>query len=220
VDTRRFDRLYIKLFAAIAGAIAVLTLAAYFVFSWSFERGFVQYLHRADEARLDVLIDRLADVYENEGGWSVLASDRDRWLAMTREALGFPGRQGAGKANTAPGASATAEDETAQPAQASRELPLTIDPRLMLFDSDRTQLIGRPEAAGSAVLKAIEVQGKTVGYLGYVPRPDIVASVERLYVQRQHVAFGAIAAGMIAAALVLGAGLAYWLTRRIQALAR
>jgi two-component system sensor histidine kinase BaeS len=139
---------------------------------------------------------------------------------MTREALGFPGRQGAGKANTAPGASATAEDETAQPAQASRELPLTIDPRLMLFDSDRTQLIGRPEAAGSAVLKAIEVQGKTVGYLGYVPRPDIVASVERLYVQRQHVAFGAIAAGMIAAALVLGAGLAYWLTRRIQALAR
>jgi two-component system, OmpR family, sensor histidine kinase BaeS len=66
VDTKRFDRLYIKLFAAITGAIAVLTLATYFVFSWSFERGFVQYLHRADEARLDVLIESLADVYERD----------------------------------------------------------------------------------------------------------------------------------------------------------
>ena len=220
VDTKRFDRLYIKLFAAITGAIAVLTLATYFVFSWSFERGFVQYLHRADEARLDVLIDRLADVYEKEGGWSMLANDRDRWLAMTREALGFAGRQDAAKASAAAGSSAAPDSEAAQPAQAARELPLTIDPRLMLFDGGRTQLIGRPEAARSAVLKPIEVKGNTIGYLGYVPRPDIVASVERLYVQRQHVAFGAIAAGMIAAALLLGAGLAYWLTRRIKALAR
>jgi two-component system sensor histidine kinase BaeS len=219
VDTKRFDRLYIKLFAAITGAIAVLTLATYFVFSWSFERGFVQYLHRADEARLDVLIDRLADVYEKEGGWSMLANDRDRWLAMTREALGFSGRQDAAKASAA-GSSAAPDSEAAQPAQAARELPLTIDPRLMLFDGRRTQLIGRPEIARAAVLKPIEVQGSTVGYLGYVPRPDIAASVERLYVQRQHVAFGAIAAGMIAAALLLGAGLAYWLTRRIKALAR
>ena len=35
---------------------AVLTLAAYLVFSWSFERGFVQYLHRADEAVVDGLV--------------------------------------------------------------------------------------------------------------------------------------------------------------------
>jgi hypothetical protein len=50
MDRTRFDRLTVKLFAAIAGAIAALTLGAYLVFSWSFERGFVQYLHRADEA--------------------------------------------------------------------------------------------------------------------------------------------------------------------------
>ena len=48
MDKTRFDRLYVKLFVAIAGAIALLTLAAYLVFSASFERGFVQYLERAD----------------------------------------------------------------------------------------------------------------------------------------------------------------------------
>jgi len=40
-----------------------------------------------------------------------------------------------------------------------------------------------------------------------------------VYVQRQRVAFGVIAIGMLAASLLLAAGLAYWLTRRIRALA-
>jgi two-component system sensor histidine kinase BaeS len=217
VDTERFDRLYIKLFAAISGTIAVLTLATYLVFSWSFERGFVQYLHRADEARLEGLIDRLADVYEKEAGWAALVGDRDRWVTMTREALGLPARQETPKAGVP---TSTSADSVAEPPAVSRELPLTIDPRLLLFDANRSRLIGRADAASSAVLKPIVVQQKAVGFLGYVPRPDIAASVERLYVQRQHVAFAAIAAGMIAAALLLGAGLTYWLTRRIQALAR
>jgi two-component system sensor histidine kinase BaeS len=70
------------------------------------------------------------------------------------------------------------------------------------------------------VLKPILVEARTVGYLGYVPRPDMIASIERIYLQRQRVAFGAIALGMLAAALLLGAGLAYWLTRRIRLLIR
>jgi two-component system sensor histidine kinase BaeS len=218
VDKTRFDRLYIKLFAAIAGTIGVLTLATYLVFSWSFERGFVQYLHRADEARLEILIDRLADGYVREGGWAWVANDRERWIALTREALGLPSRSEASKAG-AVSAGPKGADGTAE-VQRPRDLPLTIDPRLLLFDRDRRQLIGRPESAAAAVLKPIAVDGNTVGYLGYVPRPDIVASVERVYVQRQHVAFGATAFGMLAAALLLGAGLTYWLTRRIRTLAR
>jgi two-component system sensor histidine kinase BaeS len=89
----------------------------------------------------------------------------------------------------------------------------------MLFDADRKQIIGRPEAAALAVFKPIAVQGNTMGYLGYVPRPELIASIERVYLRRQHVAFAAIALGMLATALLLGAGLAYWLTRRVRALA-
>ena len=218
MDRTRFDRLYVKLFAAIAGTIGLLTLATYLVFSWSFERGFVQYLHRADEARLEILIERLADGYQRQGGWSWLVEDRDRWTALTREALGLPPRSDASKAGATSAAAKTADG--AGEAQTSRDLPLTIDPRLLLFDRARRQIIGRPESAASAVLKPIVVAAETVGYLGYVPRPDMIASVERVYLQRQHVAFGAIAIGMLAAALLLGAGLAYWLTRRIRALTR
>jgi len=89
----------------------------------------------------------------------------------------------------------------------------------MLFDAERGQLVGRPEGVAAAVLKPIEMQGSIVGYLGYVPRPELLASIERVYLQRQHVAFSAIALGMLATALFLGAGLAYWLTRRVRVLA-
>src|SRR5690606_18358545 len=97
--------------------------------------------------------------------------------------------------------------------------PVTIDPRLMLFDDAGGRLIGRAEDAGLAVLKPIDWQGRTVGYLGVVPRPEALEPIERLYLNRQHGAFAAIALGMLVAALLLGAGLAHWLSRRIRSLA-
>lgn len=198
------DRLRTKLFLAIAGAIAALTLAAWFVFSTTFERGFVQYLNRADELRLEALAEDLGQGYAREGSWAWVANDRERWIEMTREALGLP-------RPAADGA----------PAQIPRrDTPLTIDPRLHLFDAQKQQLIGRSEAAAGALLKPITAQGATVGYLGYVPRPEVIESIERAYLTRQRLAFGAVAIGMLVAALLLGAGLAYWLTRRITVLAR
>jgi two-component system sensor histidine kinase BaeS len=197
VSLGRFDRLHLKLFLAIAGAIAGLTLVSYLVFTWTFERGFVQYVNRADDARLELMTDRLADVYAREGGWTALARDTDRWVAMSRDALGLP--------------------SSAEPGE-RRELPLTIDPRLLLLDADHTVLIGRREAATGAALKAIESGGRAVGYLGYVPRIERLQSLERVYLRRQHQAFAAVAVGMVVAAFILAAGLAYWLSRRVRAL--
>ena len=197
VDLGRLDRLPVKLFLAIAGAIAGLTFVTYLVFTWSFERGFVQYVNRADEARLELMTDRLADTYAGEGGWAAIVGDGDRWMAMSRDALGLP--------------------SSAEPGQ-RRELPLTIDPRLLLFDAKGGLLIGRAEMASQAVLKPIGSGGRVVGYLGYVPRLERLQSLERVYLRRQHQAFGAVAVGMVLAAFVLAAGLAYWLSRRVSAL--
>ena len=181
------DTLRVKLFLFIAGGTAALSLVAYLVFSWSFDRGFVDYVNRADEARLQPLIETLAEGHAREGGWKWVAEDRRRWFQLIRETLGVA--------------------------------PVTIDPRLMLFDTDGTQLVGRAENVKLAVMKPIDWRAKTVGYLGYVPRPEPLESIERLYLQRQHYAFAAIGLGMLAAALLLGAGLSGWLSRRIRKLA-
>ena len=205
MDTSHLDRLHIKLFVAIAGTIAALTFAAYLVFSWSFDRGFIDYVNRADTARLEPLIATLAQGYERENGWNWVAANRERWIELTRNALGLaaPPRPG----------------ETSEPPAPGARLPLTIDPRLLLFDAGRRQLIGRPEMAPRAVLKPIMSQGRIAGYLGYVPRPELLESIETVYLTRQHVTFGALALGMLLASLALGAGLAWWLTGRIRALA-
>jgi two-component system sensor histidine kinase BaeS len=68
-------------------------------------------------------------------------------------------------------------------------------------------------------LKPISWQGVPVGYLGYVPRTGLIESLESLYLARQQVTFGALAAAMLAASLLLAAGVSYWITRRIRRLA-
>src|SRR5256885_1277680 len=72
--------------------------------------------------------------------------------------------------------------------------------------------------AVAAVLKAVESGGRTVGYVGYVPRIERLQALERVYLRRQHQAFAVVAVAMVVAAFVLAAGLAYWLSRRVRAL--
>jgi two-component system sensor histidine kinase BaeS len=183
-----FDSLRAKLFIAIAGATVALALAAYAVFSWSFSRGFVEYVNQADEARLQPLVERLVEHYGRERSWQWFVAERRRWFEIVRETVG--------------------------------SAPLAFDPRIMLLDAERQPLVGNAEAAKRAVTRPIPWNGQTVGYLGYVPRPEVVESIERLYLQRQRLAFGAIGVGLLAAALVLSAWLAWWLSRRTRAIAR
>ena len=183
----RLDRLRVKLFLAIAGGTVALAIVAYAVFSWSFARGFSDYVNEADEARLQPVVARLAEGYGREGSWQWLTAERRRFYELVRETVGSP--------------------------------PVSLDPRLLLFDAERKVLIGRPEAAAEAILKPIEWQARPVGYLGYIPRPERLESIERLYLHRQHLTFGAIGIGLFLAAILLSAGLAWWLSRRIHALA-
>jgi two-component system sensor histidine kinase BaeS len=210
---RRFGRLRVKLFLAIAGANAAFAVAAYLVFSWSFDRGLAEHLHRSDQARLDGLVATLAAAHEREGGWGWLGDDRARWSDFTRDALGVP------RAVRRPPA---ADGEPPAPAAAgpAREYPLTFDLRLQLFDANRNLLVGRPELARDAILKPIERDGRVVGYLGYLPRPERVAAIEGALAGQQHLQFAALALGMLVAALAVGAGLAHWLARRTRAVAR
>lgn len=195
----RLDRLRIKLFAAIAGANVALALISYAVFTWSFDQGFVEYLNRGDESRLKPLIARLAEGHARHGDWRWIASDRRQWGEMVRENFGAP---------------------RLSPDQPPGEPPLTIDPRLLLFDAEGKLLVGRPEMAEEAVRRPIvSAGGELVGHVGYVPRLKRVASLEKLFSAQQNRKYAAIGAGMLVAALLLGALLAWWLTRRVRQLA-
>ncbi len=95
-------------------------------------------------------------------------------------------------------------------------LPLTIDPRLLVLDADGSVLIGFRERAAEAERKAVVVEGRTVGFLAYVPRLQMVTSLERLFSAQQSRRFAAIAVGMLAAVLVNAALISHWLARRLS----
>lgn len=215
---KRLDRLRIKLFLAIAGANAVLALLAYLVVSWSFDRGLVDYLNRADEARLTPLIERLAENYRSHGDWGWLLQDRERWPQLVFETLGV-GRWRRDMLQR-PGPHGPAHDSDSQ--TALPPLPpgrlLTMDPRLMLFDADGQLLAGHPRLAREAILRPIRVDGRVVGQLGYVPRLNRVESLEKLFAAQQNRRFAAIAVGLLLAGVLVSALLAHWLTRRIRRL--
>jgi len=201
-----FGRLRTKLFLAIAGANAALAAIAYLVFSASFDSGLAETLGRADQVRLEAFAAALAEGYGRERNWAWITADRDRWTELSREALGLSRRPPGGEG--AP-----------QPPPNPRELPLTVSSRLLLFDAGRRLVAGPPEAVDRAELRPIVRDGAVVGYLGAVPRRERIESLQRVIAEQQRWQFGAIALGMLGASLLLGAGLAHWLTRRVRAIA-
>jgi len=198
----RLDTLRIKLFLAIGVTNVVLVMAGYLIHSWSFDQGLVEYLNRADEERLSPLVARLAEGYRQNDGWQWISDDRQRWQALVREVLGVgrPPRGG--------------EEPAARP----KPPPFTIDPRLLLLDAEQKVLAGNAERAGQAILKPIEVGGRAVGYLGYLPRTQMVASLEQIFLAQQNRKFAAIAIALLAAVLLNAALISFWLSRRLRPL--
>jgi len=229
----RFDTLRVKLFLAIAGANVVLVMSAYLIYSWSFDKGLVEYLNKADENRLQPMIVRLADGYRQHGNWSWITEDRQRWQDLSREVLGTgrmprrPAEQPAAPAlppgQPAAEAPPPPPPPSAQPVPGAPNVPnvpppFTIDPRLLLLDPQRNLLAGPEGRTEQAVLKPIQVNDQLVGYLGYVPRLQMVASLERVFLAQQTRTFAAIALGMLAAVLLNAALIARWLSRRLHVL--
>jgi two-component system sensor histidine kinase BaeS len=239
----RLDRLGVKLFLAIAGANLVLVMAVYLVYSWSFDKGLVDYVNQTEQARLTPMITRLAEGYRKNGNWNWLTEDREGWAALLGESLGWrlprrgwlraEGAEGESPATSAPVTRVT--ERRYLPFRIPREdsardgttrggtiPPITIDWRVMLFDGSRQVLIpypgAREEDIALAVKLPVRVDNRTVGYLGYIPRLRLVQSLESITSLQQARRFGVIGVGMLAAVLLNAALISHWLSRRLRVL--
>jgi len=210
------------LFLAIAGAHLVLVAAVYLIYSWSFDKGLVDYVNQSEQARLVPIISQLADGYRQNGDWAWVTDDRERWFNILREVLGW--RVGRRDMREIKDGVRFQTEERVPPAPLLDESPLppiTIDWRVMLFDADGDILIQPPgelQETELAVRLPIRVDNQVVGYLGYVPRLRLVQSLESITARQQSRRFGVIGIGMLAAVLLNAALIANWLSRRLRAL--
>jgi two-component system, OmpR family, sensor histidine kinase BaeS len=234
---RGLDTLRVKLFLAIAGAHVVLVAAVYLIYSWSFDKGLVEYVNRSEQARLAPVISQLADGYRQQGNWNWVTEDREAWLNVLREVLGWRvGRQGGFGGNGGGGGHGVpSQDKPDRDPQRERDRvprflpddsgplpPVTIDWRVMLLDAGDKVLIPYPGGGMAdmnlAVKLPIRVDNQVVGYLGYIPRLRLVESLESITAKQQSRRLGVIGLGMLAAVLLNAFLIASWLSRRLHAL--
>jgi two-component system, OmpR family, sensor histidine kinase BaeS len=241
---RGLDTLRVKLFLAIAGAHLVLVAAVYLIYSWTLDSSLVEYVKRSEQDRLSPVIQQLANEYDKNGSWMWLTDDRDNWWGLLREVLGWRGgrpvqtntaNSGSESANGGDKPAATRTDRADTPRseqprgergprnfQGGAEMPLTIDFfRLMLFDADGKALIvygNSRQDADIAEKLPIRVDGKLVGYLGYIPRLQQVESLESITRAQQSDRIQVIGIGMFVTVLIIAALIAHWLTLRLGVL--
>jgi len=217
---RMLRRIYSKLFFVILGTNAVLALLMYVGLSWSFDREFREHLRLEELARLDAIASALAEGYGHQGDWAWVSEDPHRWSELLRRYLSPPRSEATAVPALAAGGQSRPSIGTSTAIEAPRLADtITFSPRLLLLDSRHRILVGPSELLPRAVQRPIQWRDQIVGYLGYLPRDDLVEALDRLFAQRQQFSFVIVAAGMLITAILLSAGIARWISRPVRQLA-
>ncbi|NWA24587.1 sensor histidine kinase efflux regulator BaeS [Pseudomonas gingeri] len=181
-----------KLFIAVLASVLFVILSMGLATGWSFGRGFLGYLNEQALQRMEPVLPRLVALYEREGSWEVIRDQPQRWFEMMR-----PEQKD--------------ELETRQ-----LKTPPTSDLtgavfRLALLDQQKRLVIGYPAIGDDALLRPIEVAGKTVGWLAVSPFQSVTeAGGERFqqYQLRASLVMGAFS-------LLLAMLIAWWIARTL-----
>lgn len=200
----RIARISLKLFAAILLTNVLIGGMSFLLIARSLDQGFIDYLERTQANRADTLATALAERWQEHGDWRWLRDDPRAWHRLVRNQL-WPG-------------------ERQPPSGIDRELSDARD--FVVLDADGRVVIGRPlpprtpppgeEPPPQPRFIDIQHRGQTVGQLGYLPPAQLMARMDRVFLQRQLRNMTIIVASLSVASLLLAAGLAWWLGRRAR----
>jgi len=188
-----------KLFLTLLLATTLVVAAMYGFMHWSFQHGFVNFLESRQHERVEHLSEQLADIYVSEGGWEGLRQDRRRWRFLMAEGRGMLGKGPGHGMGFGPGPGHG-------PGQGG----------IVLLDADKSLLIGDAVDVDKLELSSISVDGRPVGYLGYVPNKALSDLVDIRFIETQRRAFVWIALLVGVLAVALSWPLANALVRPLQ----
>ncbi len=185
----------IKLFIAVLATGILVTLAMGVAAHVSFTRGFLGYLNEQGVERAESLLPVLSAAYRQHGSWDFLRGNPRGWFELMRAAR-----------------NANADDSVAPGTLPEPDLT-GVNLRVTLLDADRRVVIGQPNIGTDAVLRAITVDGQTVGWLAALPFQRATASAGVRFQERQLRATWIIGA----LSVLLAALVALWLARILLA---
>ena len=175
------------------------------------ERHFMEYINRVESEVLTELVDIFGAAFREHQGWEFLSEDPGAFRDLTRTILSR-GQESLPAPSPSPGDSRnTIRDDGPQDPPPPRSLQYRVVQRVSLFD-DRMQVVqGSATSTDDHILKAIEIDGTTVGWLGLAKRQPSSGSREKAFLREQTKALAVI--GFLA--LVLAALVSYLLSRHL-----
>ncbi len=154
------SKILLSLLASVVIALVVVLL----ITRTSLHRGMLDYIERQETGQLEKLAPELAELYQRQGDWGFLRAYPERWqrfLRLTRP----PARS----------ASETFEGRRRSKAVVGSKRLIVPDRlnfrnRLFLLDEQKNRLAGAMIAAEETYrMEPVTVEGKIVGWLGFVP---------------------------------------------------
>jgi two-component system sensor histidine kinase BaeS len=214
-------KIMVSLVVSVLIALAVFLLMTRI----NLHRGMVDLIEQQEASQLENLVPELTELYQQNGSWEFLAGYPWRWnrlLQMTRpvraegSGLADAGSTGS-EARRRPGSpGARRQNAAGRPPEGRRSHQrdhANLKGRLFLLDEDKSRVAGAVILSEEPLtMEAIEVDGKLVGWVGFVPaRMALPPEAQRfLRVQARTLMISLIIA------LLLAAGLGFVLARHLS----
>jgi len=198
-----------KLFLMLLVVTGLVVFGMAIFMSWSFERGFINYVEARKQERIADFVTRLEYYYTEHGNWQDLKRDKAEWLRLI-----FSDEPHQNKNPPRWIEHLMKESMTAEPSEeerAGKRPRLPIDKRVILLDADRQVIMGRPDDLDDFELYPVRHYGAIVGYAGILPGPPLERIVEARFLEKQIDNFIWIALAMV----IFCAALAIPISRRL-----
>lgn len=198
-----------KLFFMLLVVTGIVVFGMAVFMSWSFERGFINYVEARKQERIADFVGRLEDYYAIHENWRDLKMDKAKWLRLI-----FSDEPHDKKNPPRWIEHLMKESMTAKPPKDDRpgKPPrLPIDKRVILLNADKQVIMGRPDKPSDFELHPVRHNAAIVGYAGILPGPPLERIVEARFLEKQIDNFIWIALAMV----IFCAALAIPVSRRL-----
>lgn len=202
-----------KLFLAILASCVLVAMAMGLASRLTFNRGFLGYLNDQGVERMEALLPALASTWQVQGGWHCFRGNPRQWFRLLRPGgLSRVAQTDAdcGTDRERPSADPEAPPSPRPPGPPPLESDLTgVNLRLALLDEQRAFVAGNSQVGADALLRPVQVDGRTVGWVALVPFQNVSTAAAQRFAQQQLWASWVIGA----LAILLAAGAAVLLAR-------
>lgn len=201
-----------RIFLSLLAATGIVVISMLLILQWNVDRGFLQYVNRLEQERLQKLAGKLEQAYTARDNWDFLKSDpgtMSRLIAVTLAELASPKEQQRLK-----------EPSTESSAEVQQRRFIRTERRLILLDSQHKPVFGDNTNGETVTFRPLSVKGKTVGYLGLQPSTFLSEIHQLRFVKQQKTAYALVAVVMLLVASLLALVLARRLVRPLQELAQ